>query len=66
MSNIDDTFDCMIVDGVVQGHCVVVLDNHIIYAGPIRQSPKDNARALILLHKDDMEKLRAIVNKGRH
>ena len=59
------TFTAVINGGIVKGHCVMLVDNKIVYAGPIKGAPTSDGK-LILLHHDDFAKLKAHVDKLRH
>jgi hypothetical protein len=58
-------FNATINVGIVKGHCVMLVDNKIVYAGPIRAAPTSEGK-LVLLHPDDFAKLKACVDKHRH
>lgn len=59
------TFDAAPCEGVCKGTVVMLLDNTIVYAGPIKGAPKSDGKT-ILLHAEDFERLRAHVEKRRH
>lgn len=52
-------------DAIVRGSCVMIKDDRIVYAGPIKGSPP-SADRLVLLNPADFENLKAIVDRGRH
>jgi hypothetical protein len=58
-------FNATINDGIVKGHCVMLVDKKIVYAGPIKAAPTSEGK-LVLLHPDDFAKLKARVDKLRH
>jgi hypothetical protein len=58
-------FDASTCEGVVAGSCVMLVDNKIVYAGPIKGAPTSEGK-LVLLHPDDFAKLKARVGKLRH
>lgn len=58
-------FNATICEGVVLGSCVMLLDDEIVYAGPIKGAPPTDGR-LVLLHADDFTKLKTHVDKHRH
>jgi hypothetical protein len=58
-------FNATINGGIVKGHYVMLVDNKIVYAGPIKAAPTSEGK-LVLLHPDDFAKLKAHVDKLRH
>jgi hypothetical protein len=58
-------FDAAPCEGVQIGTCVMLVDDKIIYAGPLKKAPKADG-VTVLLHADDFELLKARVDKGRH
>jgi hypothetical protein len=58
-------FDCAPCEGVVVGTCVMLVDDRIVYAGPLKGAPTADGK-MILLHTDDYHQLRAHVEKRRH
>lgn len=59
-------FNATIVEGVVQGICVILEeDGQISYAGPLKTAP-DVAGKDLCLNIEDFQKLKAIVEKRRH
>ena len=65
MSETGQLFDAAPCEGVCVGTCVMLVDDKIVYAGPLNQAPKSDGN-MILLHSDDFDKLRAHVEKKRH
>ncbi len=65
MSGDGTTFDAAPCEGVCVGTCVMLVDDKIVYAGPLKQAPKADGK-MILLHAEDFEKLRVVVEKKRH
>lgn len=55
----------MIGEGVVKGICVILSDNQIVYAGPLRGAP-DVAGMDVVMNEEDMAKLRTHVERHRH
>lgn len=51
--------------GVAKGSCVLLLDDEIVYAGPLKGAP-DVTGKMVLLNPDDFERLKAHVDRGRH
>jgi hypothetical protein len=51
--------------GIVKGHCVMLVDNKIVYAGPIKAAPTPEGK-LVMLHPDDFAKLMVRVDKQLH
>lgn len=51
-----------ICEGVVEGICVVLRDNLIIYAGPIEQSPRFEG-ATIMMHAKDFKLLKSFMEE---
>lgn len=63
-------FNASKTDSVVAGHCVMLRDNadgaqEIAYAGPLMGAP-DTSGMLVLLNPTDFDKLKGIVDRGRH
>lgn len=58
-------FNASICEGVAAGTCVMLVDDSIVYAGPLKKAPPADGK-LVLLHPDDYEKLRVHVEKRRH
>lgn len=58
-------FNAAPCEGVCKGTCVMLLDDKIVYAGPLKQAPAADGK-MILLHSDDFELLRNHVEKRRH
>mgnify|MGYP001558474598 CR=1 FL=1 len=52
-------------EGVQIGTCVMLVDDNIVYAGPLKNAPKADGMT-ILLHADDFEFLKSRVDKHRH
>lgn len=52
-------------EAVVKGTCVMILDDAIVYAGPIVGAPNTTGR-LVLMSPDDFERFKNIVEKKRH
>jgi hypothetical protein len=61
----DPTFDASPCEGVVAGHCVMLVDEAIVYAGPIKGAP-DTAGRLVLMCPADFKKFKAHVERKRH
>lgn len=61
----DRLFDSSKHDGIAKGSCVLLLDDEIVYAGPLKGAP-DVTGKMVLLNPDDFERLRAHVDRGRH
>jgi hypothetical protein len=59
------TFDASPCEGVCKGTCVMLVDDKIIYAGPLKGAPQADGK-MILLHSDDFDRLRSHVEKRRH
>jgi len=55
-----------ICDGIVDGTCVVLKDDIIIYAGPIPLAPGEIGGALILLNRADFERFQSFREKRKH
>ena len=60
-----ELFDASIHNGVAAGSCVMISDDEIVYAGPLKIAP-DAAGKVVLLHPDDFAKLKGHVDKRRH
>ena len=58
-------FNASPCEGVALGSCVMLVDEQIVYAGPLKGAPPADGK-FILLHNDDFAKLKASVEKGRH
>jgi hypothetical protein len=58
-------FNATVNGGIVKGHCVMLVESKIVYAGPINAAPTSEGK-LVLLHPDDFAKLKARVDKLRH
>jgi hypothetical protein len=58
-------FDASTCEGVAIGSCVMLVDNMIVYAGPLKKAPSSEGK-LVLLHPDDFAKLKTHVDKRRH
>jgi hypothetical protein len=58
-------FNATICDGCAVGSCVMLVDDEIVYAGPIKQAPSAEGK-LVLMHADDFAKLKTHVDKRRH
>jgi hypothetical protein len=52
-------------EGVVVGSCVMLAENVIVYAGPIKGAPLTDGLT-VLLNGADFEKFKAHVERGRH
>jgi hypothetical protein len=66
MSNAE-LFDATEHKAIAAGSCVMIEDDEIVYAGPIKGCDKhDIAGKLLLLHPDDFAKLKGHVDKRRH
>lgn len=59
------TFDAAPCDGVVRGTCVMLIDDKIVYAGPIKAAPSSDGK-VVLLNVEDYQRLRGHVERGRH
>jgi hypothetical protein len=62
---IEGTFDAVLCDAVVAGTVVVLRDDKIVYAGPIKSAPSADG-VTILLQAGDFEKLQAHIDRHRH
>lgn len=60
-----EPFNASTCEGVALGTCVMLVDDKIVYAGPLKTAPLVDGR-LVLLHPEDFEKLRVYVEKRRH
>jgi hypothetical protein len=58
-------FNAAPCEGVCKGTCVMLVDDKIVYAGPLKQAPEADGK-MILLHSDDFELLKDHVEKRRH
>lgn len=58
-------FNAAPCEGVCKGTVVMLIDDRIIYAGPLKGAPKADDK-MILLNSEDFELLRAHVEKRRH
>lgn len=65
MAERDDLFNALVCNGVVVGHCVMIEDSYIIYAGPLVGAPYSGGK-LILLNEVDFDRLAIAVNRVRH
>jgi hypothetical protein len=61
----EDTFEAAICEGVRQTYCVLLDNDRIVYAGPIRTCPEITGMTL-LLHAADYNLLAEHVQKKRH
>jgi len=52
--------------GVVMGHCVVVHNDQIVYAGPIKDCPKQVEHMDIHMCQADFDKMAEIIKRKRH
>jgi hypothetical protein len=59
------TFDASICNGVVTGSCVMLIDDRIVYAGPIKGAPSSEGKT-ILMNACDFERLKNHVDRKRH
>lgn len=57
----NEPFSATVHDGIVRGTCVALINNNLLYAGPLLQCP-DIAGITILLHEDDFEELQQEVD----
>ncbi len=62
----DDLMNATICDEVVIGSCVMLVDDRIVYAGPIKGALGNTAGKLVLLNTADFDKLKAVVDRGKH
>lgn len=62
---IPGTFDASICDGVVLGSCVMLVDDKIVYAGPLKGSPSSEGKT-VLMNVYDFERLKKHVDRKRH
>jgi hypothetical protein len=60
-----DTFESSPDPAVVTGTCVMIEDDRIVYAGPIKGAPNTAGR-MVLLNPADFDKLEAAAARGRH
>lgn len=58
-------FDASPCEGVQIGTVVMLVDDKIVYAGPLKGAPSADGK-MILLHAQDFEKLQTHVEKRRH
>lgn len=58
-------FNSSICEGVAAGMCVMLRDDQIVYAGPIKNAP-DVTDSLMLLNAADFVKLKAVVDRHKH
>jgi hypothetical protein len=58
-------FNAMLGEGIVKGICVILSDNQIVYAGPIKGAP-DVAGMDVVMNEEDLAKLRTHVERHRH
>jgi hypothetical protein len=58
-------FDSSPDEAIVAGMCVMILDDRIVYAGPIKGAPDTSGR-LVLLNPADFDRLKTIIEKKRH
>jgi hypothetical protein len=65
MSDAGALFNAAPCEGVCVGTCVMLVDDKIVYAGPLKHAPKAGGM-MILLHSEDFEKLREHVERKRH
>lgn len=61
----DGLFDSSPDEAIATGTCVMILDDRIVYAGPIKGAP-DVAGRMVLLNPADFEKLKTHVDRHRH
>lgn len=61
----DDLMNASICNEVMVDSCVMLVDDRIAYAGPIKGAPSTAGR-LVLLNAADFEKLKAVVDRGKH
>lgn len=62
-----ELFDATIHQAVAKGHCVMLADHEIVYAGPLDAAQRPAAAGkVILLHPDDFAELKAHVDSTRH
>lgn len=59
------TFDAVMCDSVIEGFCVHLQDDKIVYAGPIKQSPDVSGR-IVMLNSKDWTKLKVYLDKRRN
>ena len=63
------TSSAAVHDGIVTGTCIILLDDHIVYAGPIVGAPRME-NALVLLSATDYAKLMSLLihnsSKSKH
>lgn len=65
MKSIDanDCFDVFECAAIVEGHCVLLYNNMIVYGGPIGIAPPPSKGETLLLHENDFAKLQQVVHK---
>lgn len=61
----DNLFNASICEGIVTGTCVMLQDDQIVYAGPIKGAPKVQG-LMVLLNAADFEKLKTVVDRHKH
>ena len=59
-------FNATICDAVVAGTCVQILDDEIVYAGPIGRCPEIADGTLMLLNTKDFEILQAHIKRRQN
>jgi hypothetical protein len=62
---IPGTFDATVCEGVALGSCVMLIDDQIVYAGPLNGSPSSEGKT-VLMNAADFEKLQKHVDRNRH
>lgn len=65
MAERDDLFNALVCNGVVVGHCIMVEEGHIVYAGPLVGAPYSGGK-LVLLNEIDFDRLGYTGNRVRH
>ena len=63
--NATGLFDATIHQGIAIGSCVMICDDEIVYAGPLKTAPNADGK-MVLLSADDFAKLESHVKARRH
>ena len=62
----EDMFNATICDAVVVGTCVALLNESIVYAGPIKHCPEVADGTLMLLSAEDFEILQTHIKRHQN
>lgn len=60
-----EPFDCAPCEGVVKGTVVILADDRIVYAGPLKQAPPVDGK-MLLLNAEDFDLLKTHVDRRKH